>query len=277
MSRHSMSPWRRTGYGAGVGESALKGHLNSSRLQPVLNAGWQLMGLKCRVLHEPLLSSDAGEIAVHGIRIKQSALLPDFPGAAPPGYERTYGQPHAVPQTQPQLQTSTQLQAQAPPPAQPEAQPQAPSQHQPQDRAESQVQPEEAYAQFEPAAVTAAQSSVPTGQQSSSQAQDAEQSLQAPLQNLLIAVEAAATELPRSNLKQRVRRLFEKLPPMEGGCVRVGFMGEATREGVLTAAISSSMAQLWRSQDVKIRSVVRQVRLPGLRGAYATHMTVHDG
>jgi hypothetical protein len=164
-------------------EVNLKGHLNTCTLMPVLNAGWELTGLNLKVLLEPLLPSTAAQFVVDGIRIQQSALLPDFPGAAPRGYEHTYGQ--AQPLAQPQAQPQSQAQLQA----QPQTQPQA----------------KQASAQLQAADMPAATGS--SIQAHGQQPQDAEQALDPELQNLMLVVMATALKLPKKKLERRVRSL----------------------------------------------------------------------
>ena len=229
---HLTFTCHRTGRTAAVSEAAIKGRLHDNVLDPVLNEAWELTGVKCSLLYEPLLSSLARPFEVDGIKIKQSALLPDFPGTAPAGYERTYGQ------------------------AQPQAHHQPPIQGHP--------QPGEASAQLETAAVLAATESgiQAQGLQSPLQPQDAEQPLEPQLQNLLLAVEGSAVKngVPMRCLERSAPPLHRRLTALEGRRVRIGFIGEAKREGVLVEAIQGSMPQLWRGDNRMVRSVIRQVR-----------------
>ena len=207
----------------------MKGHLNSFTLRPLINVAWKLSGINCRLLYEPRKMSSSGQVVVDGIRMRRSALQPDFPGAAPPEYERSY---HL-----------------AAPDRTAGAQPNA---------SEASVQPEET------AAVAAGDGSLQAhGRQSPTQPQDAEQLSDSQLQNFMAAMKGVlgTEQVDEGILVESAHDLHRRLLTVGTGRVRIGFMGQGKLEDVFAEAIEGSMVQLWRSRDRIIRSVVRQVWL----------------
>ena len=209
-----------------LSETKINGHLHGEVLDPVLNEAWEKGGFNCSLLLEPRGLSSGTGFVVDGVHCMRDALLPDFAGVAPEGFERGYFLPGGAAGTQPDAAGPSQLPATA--------------------------------------AVAAADgSSQAHRRQLQPQAEGAEQPCDPRLLSLVAALEdlGVGEEADGRDFQRRARILQQEKAAHDSGLVRVGFMGEGKVEDVLARAIHSSIPELWQNGDKIICSVIRQVWL----------------